>query len=59
VSLKRIYIGGTAAADDDNNDYIMMTLRERLWATKLLTSESNSKEDHPRIIQYFCGIFNA
>ena len=43
----------------DDNDYILMTLREMFWASRLLTSESNSNEDHPWIIQYFYRIFNA
>jgi hypothetical protein len=47
------------AAADEDNDYIMMTLRETFVATKLLTSVSNSKEDNPWIIQYFREIFNV
>jgi hypothetical protein len=31
----------------------MMLLPEAFWATRMLTSESNSKEDLPWIIQYF------
>jgi len=33
-----------------------MTLRERFWATRLLTCVSNSNEDYPWII-YFLGKF--
>jgi hypothetical protein len=32
---------------------------KKFGVARLLTSVSNSKEDHPWIIQYFYGIFNA
>jgi len=37
----------------------MMTLQEMFCATRLINSESNSKEDNPWIIQFFYGIFNV
>ena len=51
-----VQIDGAAAAD---NDYIMMTLRETFWTTRLLTSVTNSNKDHPWIYSEIYGIFNA
>lgn len=49
-SLKHILFGHAA---DNYNDCIVMTLRERFWATKLLIYASNSNEGHSWIIHFW------